>query len=336
MKNYIKKNILPSLVKLNLEQLYHFSARGRILNVFYHGVVNNDSTRIFPRHIVKEQFEQHMKYLSSKFNVISIEEAFYLRRKGIRPDKKTITVSFDDGYLNNLQTALPIIEKYKVKTTFFVSGICSEDESYVMWSDLVSFARHFSNREHVVVGDQVFVKTGRYELINREKNLSLYQYIKELSYAERDVVLKEIRERYELDQHLKSLPAELRKLMNRDQIRELSQSDMVTIGSHGHLHYNLGNISVQEAEHEMRISKEILSAITGKNIDLISFPDGSYTEDVKKSALSLGYKGLLAVDFRCPSDLQDLNILNRWGVSGTTTFETVAFSLNKAFIRHSF
>ena len=163
MKHFIKKNVLPALVKLNVEQLYHFKSKGKILNVFYHGVVNEDSTKIFPRHIAKEQFEQHIKYLSNKFNIISIDEAFYLYQNNSKPDNKTITVSFDDGYLNNLQNALPILEKYKVKTTFFISGICAEDETYIMWSDIIAFARYFSNDNHLMVGNQKFIKKGNYD-----------------------------------------------------------------------------------------------------------------------------------------------------------------------------
>jgi peptidoglycan/xylan/chitin deacetylase (PgdA/CDA1 family) len=336
MKLIIQKHILPALVNLNVESIFPLMANGKMLNIFYHGVVNSDSIHILPRHMIKEQFEQHMKYLSKKFNVISIDEAFSLYHQNIKPDKKTVTVSFDDGYVNNLESALPIIEKYKIKTTFFVSGICSEDDTHIMWPDVIAFANYFSNTNYLLIGEQKFFRKGRYNLINPENNISIYDYIKELSYAERIVVLKEITDRYELKTNIKDLPREWWKLMNREEIKQLSSSSLVSIGSHGHLHYNLANISYKDAKAEMEMSKNILSEITGKKINLMSFPDGSYNDEVKEIALSLGYDGLLAVDYRCPSDLQDKNILNRWGVSSTTTFETIAFSLNKAFIKNAF
>ena len=43
--------------------------------------------------------------------------------KWLRYTKKTITISFDDGFANNLNVALPILEKYDIPVTFFVSGI---------------------------------------------------------------------------------------------------------------------------------------------------------------------------------------------------------------------
>ena len=336
MKNFIKKHILPSLLKLNMEDIYHINYKGKILNVFYHGVVINDSTEIFPRHIEKNQFEQHIKYLSKKFNVISFEDAFYLYQNNIKPDKKTITVSFDDGYLNNLEVALPILDKYKVKTTFFISGICSEDDNFILWSDIIAFASYFSTENFIIVNDKKFIKQGKYNLIEEKSNISIYNYIKNLPYLQRDEILNEVKKTYDFENNLTKLPKEYWKLMNREEIKKLSESEIVTIGSHGHLHYNLANIDLEQAKIELEVSKKILSDITGKNINLISFPDGSYNENVKEIAIKLGYEGLLAVDYRTESDYLDKKILNRWGISSTTTFETVAFTLNQAFIKHSF
>lgn len=143
MKKFIQKSILPSLMKVNAEHLFRVFAQNKQLNVFYHGVVNQDSTSIFPRHITKEQFEQHIRYLKSKFNIISMNEMFEMYRENITPDKWTITISFDDGYANNLNNALDIIEKYKVKTTFFISGVCIENPNHIMWADVLSFIRFF-------------------------------------------------------------------------------------------------------------------------------------------------------------------------------------------------
>ncbi len=336
MRGLIKKYLLPALVQLQAEKVYHLATRRKLLNIFYHGVVEKDSTMIFPRHITREQFDQHMRYIRKNFDIISLDEAFELKRQGLRPERKTLTVSFDDGYLNNLLVALPIIEKYRIPTTFFVSGICARDDKYMMWSDILAFVRYFIEGESLELKGRKFVKRGKFDMTDPESNLSIFEFVKGLMYIERDEILNGLLSKPGMGTKIRDLPAEYWKLMNREQIRKLSESELVTIGSHGHLHYNLANISEEEARNEMELSRSILSEITQREMEYLSFPDGSYNENIKKIAYESGYKGLLAVDYRCASDKNDKYILNRWGVSATTTFETIAFTLNKAFINHGF
>ena len=93
MKKLIQRNILPTLMKFNAEHLFRLFTQNKGLNIFYHGVVKQDSTFISPRHITKDQFEQHIKYLKRKFNIISMNEMFEMHRENISPDKWTITIS---------------------------------------------------------------------------------------------------------------------------------------------------------------------------------------------------------------------------------------------------
>ena len=86
----------------------------------------------------------------------------------------------------------------------------------------------------------------------------------------------------------------------------------------------------------MKKSKQLLSNAINQNIDLLSYPDGSYTKAVMDAAENLGYTKQVAVNYKHTTDDDDKRIINRWGVSSTTTFETIAFTLNKAFIKNSF
>ena len=334
MKKFIQRNILPPLMKINAEHLFRLFAQKKGLNIFYHGVVKQDSTFISPRHITKDQFEQHIKYFKRKFNIISMNEMFEMHRENITPDKWTITISFDDGYANNLENALEIIEKYKVKTTFFLSGICIEKPDYIMWSDILSFIRFYS--PEVIIDGKKFQKIGKFGLYNSELNIMASDYIKRLPFGERENTLQKMVSKHQLLNKMKDLPKEYWKLLSPDQIKELASSKFVDIGSHGHLHYNLGDISLKASIEEMRRSKEILSNTINQNIELLSYPDGSYNKTVIDEAEKLGYTKQVAVKYKHKSDAKDIRIINRWGVSSTTTFETIVFSLNKAFIKNSF
>lgn len=328
LKKKIARSVaLPLIVNTGLEKRWLKSSKQNILNLMYHGVVKKDSNFFSPRHMLDTQFEKHMKYLAKNFDVISTEEAFEHCRNGTSPKRKSVTVTFDDGYKNNLDTALPIIEKYGIKTTFFISGVCAENNpNSLLWADLVQFINHFTPGNRIEIGDQCFVN-----FVEVQTSKNLYQFIKSLSKDERDNVLNELRSKYDVDNQLVKLDKEIWELMNQEDLRKLSASPLVTIGSHGYLHYNLANIDLQDAVDDMLKSKQILEKTIGKEIKSIAYPDGNYDENVKQKAEEMGYTEQFAVTYRSLEDKADKRILDRHGLSSTTTFESNMFFLAKAF-----
>ncbi|NLL12117.1 MAG: polysaccharide deacetylase family protein [Fibrobacter sp.] len=78
------------------------------------------------------------------------------------------------------------------------------------------------------------------------------------------------------------------KHMSKQQIRGLSDSGH-EIGSHTLTHANLTFLNDRDLEKELKDSKKILEDITGKEINTISFPYGSWNEHVWRKALESGY-----------------------------------------------
>jgi peptidoglycan/xylan/chitin deacetylase (PgdA/CDA1 family) len=93
--------------------------------------------------------------------------------------------------------------------------------------------------------------------------------------------------------------------MTQDEIRKLSASPFVTIGCHGYYHNDLSKISVNDAHNELVNAKRFLENITGKEINAIAFPYGSYTREVVAKAKLAGYNKLLATDFLFQEDYND-------------------------------
>ena len=80
------------------------------------------------------------------------------------------------------------------------------------------------------------------------------------------------------------------KYLNKSQLIELSQMPNVTIGSHGHSHLHLADLSNEKIRKELQQSKELLEDLTEKTIDTMSYPHGSYAAQVLTIATELGYK----------------------------------------------
>uniref|UniRef100_UPI00232FEA3E polysaccharide deacetylase family protein n=1 Tax=Acinetobacter baumannii TaxID=470 RepID=UPI00232FEA3E len=117
----LKSKIIESAVfKQPLFGLVHDKYFKKDLILMYHGI-SKDSYNIFnTRHSGVNDFESHLKILKNNFHVISLSDFF--ESKFIK-GKKNIAITFDDGYLNNFTNAIPLLQKYNLPATIFVTGI---------------------------------------------------------------------------------------------------------------------------------------------------------------------------------------------------------------------
>jgi peptidoglycan/xylan/chitin deacetylase (PgdA/CDA1 family) len=86
------------------------------------------------------------------------------------------------------------------------------------------------------------------------------------------------------------------KLMTDSQISTLRNSDLISIGSHGYFHNNLGNIPLVDAINELILSKKYLEKLLQKEVFSLAYPDGSYNEALLNEAYNIGFKQQLAAD----------------------------------------
>src|SRR5689334_21931860 len=78
------------------------------------------------------QFAAWLDALAQTFSVLSLVEALALRKEGRLPPR-TLCITFDDGYANNAEIALPILLSRGLKATFFVAtGFVGNGR---MWND---------------------------------------------------------------------------------------------------------------------------------------------------------------------------------------------------------
>lgn len=84
-----------------------------------------------------EDFEQQMQYLANHgYTAISLSELF-AARNGTRPlPEKPVIITFDDGYADNYLTALPIMEKYRMKSTVFIITSQVGQPEYMTWEQI--------------------------------------------------------------------------------------------------------------------------------------------------------------------------------------------------------
>ena len=323
LKSIARKIIFPATLTLHLEKLFSGLSGNNRLILCYHGVVDVPQHHISLGPISKKQFEQHLGYFKKNFDVVSQDTMFEMYRSNFIPRKKTIALTFDDGYENNFTNAFPLLKKYKFPATMYVISQCLDDEKSITWYDYIDLMRKDIDISKIDVA-----AIGRPAPGNLDQ---LRLLIKRLNINERSLLFAEIRKQVKIESYATEKNRQHWKLMDAKQLKTLADSGLIEIGAHTQNHPNLGELRLEDVISEVKTCKTNLENSIQKEVYSIAFPDGSYTNDVKKICVEAGYRNLLAVDYKTNSDHTDKNILPRAGVSSTTTYEANMVHLNRAF-----
>lgn len=74
-----------------------------------------------PVRISEDKFSEQMKYLKdNSYTTLTLDEAYEFFQNNVPIPKKSVVLTFDDGYVDNYTNAYPILKKYGFKATIFV------------------------------------------------------------------------------------------------------------------------------------------------------------------------------------------------------------------------
>lgn len=117
--------------------------------------------------------------------------------------------------------------------------------------------------------------------------------------------------------------------MTKKQMKELSDSGLVSIQSHTRTHRRLGELSVEEQEEEFQRSRLQLLRCTGKMPFVLCYPEGSYNSDTLALAPDFYRFGLKMTGGLYRTSDNPL-LVNRYYISRNTTLSTFASYVSRA------
>jgi peptidoglycan/xylan/chitin deacetylase (PgdA/CDA1 family) len=312
------KRLLRRLAyRFGLLGIYHrLLNSGNLTVVIFHRVLPESDARWdtaeLPYTMSAKHFEECLLFFKRHYTVVGLADIAQAHQFGRPLPSRPLLVTFDDGWLDNLTTALPILASHEIPAVVFVAVDAISDPREAWWQDVVvhgwnsgtlshaSFASFRSDlglsgsqgepwREGTTILD-VLVAAAQLDPNTRDKHLD------------------------PLERKGKFFPP--RQMLDAETLARLSNHRLIDIGSHGFSHLPLTHVSNSFAELEK--SQLRLETLCGCKIASFSFPHGRYNGAHLKEAFHAGYKYLFTSD----AILNDLRqgsaaVFGRIGIPGS-------------------
>lgn len=247
-----------------------FLKRVPVLVLMYHRIDDCFDEKMSHLTVTPNNFEQQMQWIKEHYSIIKLKDNWNI------VNKTAFVITFDDGYADNYINALPILEKYNIPATFFITTLNVNKNEEFWWDKLASLYQRLPNEFYMYATFDLVTKI-QYPLTSIKKTLS---------GLAPDLIMEKITE-LENRNHIKMIVRSNYLSVNEEQLQNLNKHPLVDIGIHTHQHIPFEYLSAEEQFAELNSSKEIMASYGVNFIPFLALPNGSYTQEtievVKKS-----------------------------------------------------
>ncbi|TDF37293.1 hypothetical protein EYS14_14150 [Alteromonadaceae bacterium M269] len=287
-----------------ISTISEYTSKGKAVILNYHRVSEHQS--IYDNgHMKAHHFENHLRWLSTYYNVIPLPELYInLQDNSLPPRAACITI--DDGYYDSYSVIFPLLKKYGLQATFFVSTEGLETGS--LWDEDIKY----SILNLPSIKTKIEIKGDTFDTSNFENRLAA---MREITHKVKYMSL-DYRKEY-IEQLSRECENELNHhtFINESHIVEMVENGM-DIGSHAHSHPILAKETDEISRNEIAKSKSILESMAQTDIDFFAYPNGKHGADFDDRHVGilkeLGFKGAVTTEKGVVSSASDVYQMPRF------------------------
>jgi len=285
-------------MKALLKRILGYGAHTAVL--LYHRIASPDYDP-WELAVSEEDFEAQLDWLKKHAIVTSLEEIASKPKYG--GTKPRIGICFDDGYLDNFETAAPLLVKKELPATFFISTHYLQTGDVFWWDRLASIFFEAQQLPSLLIledeEDVLRIRMSDLALNDQNKKplytwkagtapvpdrasgyLEAWQWLKAKEYSSIAKVLAGL----ERQVHATAKPGRL--VMTKTELQQLAVMPGITIAAHTVTHPALRTAG-NNLHREIKESVSTLQNWTGKSVRLFSYPYGDVDERVEYAARSV-------------------------------------------------
>ncbi len=278
------KNLKSNVIKRGLDTLYFTGAYKALASgwqgvgaifMLHHvrkGADGDHDSRFAPNGILEITPEfldaviAHVKALG--LDIVSLDEA---HRRLVEQDfsNRFVCFTFDDGYLDNLEIAYPVMKRHECPFAIYVATSFPDGQAELWWLALERIIARNTHLDVELNGQLLSLDCADI----REKYAAwdkIYWPLREMSEADQRAFMRRFAKAHDVDMTRFSRDLS----MNWAQILELSTDPLVTIGAHTVNHLAIGKLDTAGMHREVTRSRDIIERQTGQVPAHFCYPYG--------------------------------------------------------------
>lgn len=266
-RKYIKSIVFIFLDLIGIHKKYikSIQANNKLTILNLHRVSPEQNPFYRPLH--PKQFDVLVEYISKHFNIITFSEI----NEQVISHKPNIILSFDDGYYDFLEYAMPIMQKYNVRANLNIIPECVES-GLPMWNIKLYDILNSSSMK-IINGIDLFGFNSKLmkddEKSKSQFGLVLSRFLKNRPRNERDELLDELFQKLNKKKNFKYT-----RMLTRNEILEISK--VHEIGVHSYSHESMGFESKEYFENDFYMCEDYFKNKLELPMKIYAFPNGSY------------------------------------------------------------
>lgn len=252
-----------------------------LVTLMYHRILPPDDPRRALEEpgmcVTPESFQRQLRILKQLFTILPLAEWIERRQRNAPLPARACAITFDDGWRDNFEFALPILEREQVPATIFaVSDMIGTHRQF--WPNRLAALLADNRRDRRAApfrwlhGHAGFRAEGP---LDREAIAALIDECKALSDTE-------LAERLDAMEAGGTTPPAVAPLMDWDQLRALQQTGLIEIGSHTRNHRRLlEGLDAATLHSEIVESRARLERELERPVRLFCYPNGDASAAAK-------------------------------------------------------
>jgi len=230
----------------------------------------------------KKLLKNSIKWLiKNEFSFISTQQLVDILKNKVKPPNGAVWISFDDGWKQNIKNVIPILIKYNIPATFFITTGPVENDGLFWWK-LAEMDKDYLRKQY---------NMGKKDLYHIDEK-------------KRKQIIKQVEKRYVRNCN--------REAMSVKEVKKIAKIPQISIGSHTVNHVIMPNCTADELKYEIMESKKIIEKWTNKKIYSFAYPNGNFDGREKDILKQSGFELATTCENKFISIKDDLYFIPRF------------------------